>query len=307
MTDGEVWLDLAITKSDRLKNGLKDELLHRDLREREIDHKRFCRIIPILARALSLDRQVVLSHISWLKTKVFESPAPLLALFVQQCANKSRQRKEEAYRGVPDVSILDIPFSLIDQVKLCINSQVGILPGEMQHLFYTVSRHLHERLVARMDLRKEANPRCVDKVPTMRTASYGRTMSRQVSGQTMSTQVSGQTMIRQVSGQTMSRQVSGQTTSGDEEQETFDGAEAFQVLIEELFKVCPAGKFVSPLAMLVYMIRQGTESPLASEETIAANTALARRLTLADGQKIRAGRRLSASKEALTTPLVVGT
>jgi hypothetical protein len=246
MTDGEVWFDLAITKSDRMKNGLKDELLHRDLREREIDHKQFSRIVPILARMMSLDRQIILSHISWLKTRVFEAPAPLLALLVQQCANhKSRQGKEEAYRAAPDVSILDVPFSLIDHVKLCINGQTGLLPSEMRYLFYTVSRQLHERLEARMEIRKEANPRYMGKVPTMKKP-------------------------------------------GDDEQDTFVGAEAFQVLIEELFKMCPAGKFVSPLTMLVYMIRQGTENPRASEETIAANEALARRLTLADGQKIRA-------------------
>jgi hypothetical protein len=259
LTDGEVWFDLAITKSNRLNNGLNDAL-RRDLREREFGYRQFCRIIPILARALSLDMQVLLSHISWLKTRVFEAPAPLLALFVQQCANhKSRQHKEEAYRGVPDVSILDVPFSLIDHVKLCRSGQIGLLPGDMQDTFYTVSRRLQERLAARMEIRKEANPRYMAKVPTIKKP-------------------------------------------GDDEQDTFVGAEAFQVLIEELFRVCPAGKFVSPLAMLVYMIRQGTENPVVSEETIAADTALARRLTLSFGQKVRASLRFSGAHVAPTTP-----
>jgi hypothetical protein len=266
LTDGEVWFDLAITKSDRLNNGLmKDEDVHRDLRDREIGFKQFCRIIRSLARALSLDRQLLLSHISWLKTRVFEAPAPLLALFVQQCANdKSRQHEEEAYRGVPDVSILDAPFSLIDYVKLCRNGQIGLRPSEMQDTFYTVSRRLPERLAARMEIRKEANPRFMGMVPT----------------------------IKKPEGV---------------EQDTLVGAEAFQVLVEELFRACPAGRFVSPLAMLVHMIRRGTESPVVSEETTASDAALAKRLTLAHGRKSRVSLRLSgAIAAASTTPLWQG-
>ncbi|CAK0800388.1 unnamed protein product [Prorocentrum cordatum] len=212
----EVWFELAITKSDRLTIGQKVELLRRDLREREIDHRQFGKIFPILARALGLDKQVILSHIAWLKTKIFEAPAPLLALVVQQCANhgRSRQKKEEAYRSSPDVSILDIRFTLNDQVKLCVNGHIvedrdsgtaGIPATELQSLFFAMSRHLNEKVAARMDLRREADPHYMGKVPTMK--KLGK----------------------------------------DDQQDGFDGAEAFQVLMEELFKLCPAGKFVSPM------------------------------------------------------------
>jgi hypothetical protein len=252
MTDGEVWFELATAKSDRLTVGQKDELLRRDLRERKIDHGQFDRILPILARALSLDKQIILSHILWLKTKVFEAPAPLLALVVQQCANNKneRQSKEEAYRGVPNVSILDLRFKLIEYVKLVVNGhlveerdnpdswrqcQTGIPLCQLQQPFLTVSRHLQERVAARTELRKEAHPRYMGKVPTMKKL-------------------------------------------GRDEQDGFEGAEAFQVLMEELFKLCPAGKFVSPLAMIVHMIRQGTENPLLSEENIVAKAALAVKL-----------------------------
>lgn len=272
MSDGEVWFELTITKSDRMTTGQKDELLHRDLREREIDHKQFGKILPILARSLSLDKQVILSHISWLKTKVFEAPAPLLALVLQQCANnnKGRQSKEEAYRGSPDVSILDLRFTLNDQVKLCINGHLveekdsghaGIPPGELQQLFFTMSRKLQEKVEARMELHKEAHPHYMGKVPTIKKL-------------------------------------------GKDEQDGFEGAEAFQVLMEELFKLCPTGKFVSPLAMVVHMIRQGTENPLMSEETMAANAALAIRNALSDGHKLRSGQGHSGAHAAPKSQLV---
>jgi len=239
MTDGEVWFELSLTRSNRVECGRQQQMLTPQLREKKIDHKNFQKILTLLSRAMALDVQHIVCHLAWLKTKVFEAPAPFLALVQQQCANnnKSRLLKEDAYRGVADMGVLDVRITLNDQVKLCINGHLteeagqkgsGIGPNELQALFTSMSKNLQEKLAARQEKRKEAHPYTTTKVPTVKAPTA-------------------------------------------DEPQGFSGAEALQVLMEELYKLFPGGKFVSPLAMVTSMIRQGTEFPLVSEETMAAN------------------------------------
>jgi len=211
------------------------------LRVREIDHRRFSKILPLVARAMALDKHLLICHLAYVKTRVFEAPAALLAMLVQQCVNihNSRLSKEEAYRCVPDMTVLNHCFTMNDYVKFCVNGHIldgnghkGISHGESVSLYHSMNRQMKERMEARLEKIKKVHPHTMKTVPTLKPL-------------------------------------------GKAEAEGFTGAEELQVLVEELFKLCPRGKFVSPMAMVVHMIRQGTESPLVNQETIAAGAAMA--------------------------------
>jgi hypothetical protein len=211
------------------------------LRDAKLDNKSFRKLIPMLAKAMLLDKQILVSHLAWVKTKIFEAPPSLLAQVMQQCANLNKNRLpiEEAYRSVPDFTVLNTTYTLNDHVKLGFNGKLvrdahrrGIVPNEFQKLFLTLCKNMRSKLAARTEKRKELHPY---------TSSKNTDIPK-----------------------------SGKGAKDD----GFTGAEAFEVLLEELYNLTPARKYASPLAMLVSMVREATEDPLVNEDTIAANAAV---------------------------------